>query len=59
VFMNLIVQDIDLLSSAILIPVSQPLVICSEESGRERHGCQVSFPICLSDICLALNEEDT
>ena len=33
VFMNLSVQYLDRLSSAILIPVLQPLMICSEESG--------------------------
>jgi hypothetical protein len=33
VFMNWSVQDLDLFSSAILIPISHPLAICSEESG--------------------------
>lgn len=33
VFVNFSVQNLNLLSSAILIPVSQPLVICLEESG--------------------------
>jgi len=50
VFVNLSVQNSDLLSSAILKPVSQPLVICSEASGWERRGWQISFPI-LSCCC--------